>query len=182
MSKAQNALKNALKNKNEDQNVKYNIEDKPFCDECHKVFSNLGHLTRHKKTHIGKKEVPNMKVITEEKTFCDVCQKVFSSPEHLTSHKKTHIGEEYNSLICEDDKELISSRKNSISSKKERELKTSSIAQTQEKVFACDICDKSFPRFTRLAEHKQTHTVCEICNTVFSHYNSLTAHKRTICM
>ena len=53
---------------------------------------------------------------------------------------------------------------------------------TDEKPYACDICEMAFTERGGLAKHKRIHTgvehyECEICKNAFSDFSSWTKHK-----
>ena len=110
-------------NKKERQKTQTTVN--PYCcDECEKLFRQLGKLVEHKRAHTGDKLYS-----------CDQCTKSFSQSGGLVKHKRTHTAEKpYSCSHCN------KSFRGSWS------LDEHKRTHTGEKPYCCDQCNKSFNR------------------------------------
>jgi len=175
---------------------------------CNKIFKagRIECLRSHLKTHAGDvqsecvncQSTPNgtkqspLKClqIAEEKQYpCKVCKKEFSSSHFLAVHMKSHISKKCmvthageKSDYCPANNECADLERTHIVDwyRKQNQVKVLQMV-SEERLFSCQICVKSFTHKKNLSTHMKIHTGekqyhCKVCKQVFSSYDLLTVH------
>ena len=107
------------------------------CKVCGKVFSRLGGLEVHMRSHTG-----------ERPFVCSTCGKAFKDFSYLGIHMRIHTGEkQYSCTMC--DKAF------STNAVLNRHMRTHS----GEKQHVCETCGKGFERRDKFTAHMRTHDV-----------------------
>ncbi|XP_035824977.1 LOW QUALITY PROTEIN: zinc finger protein 678 [Aplysia californica] len=141
---------------------RYSGEQPHKCNVCLEMFTELGNLQKHKRTH------------TRDRLFkCEVCCATFTCGRNLQTHKRTHTGEKpYKCEICGATFTQGSS------------LQHHKRTHTGEKPYECKVCGATFTKRSNLQSHRRTHTgekpyKCEVCEARFTQSSHLQRHKRT---
>ena len=112
-------------------------EEERKCQVCGKVFSRLGGLEVHMRTHTG-----------ERPFVCSTCGKAFKQFNYLGIHMRIHTGEKlYPCTMCDKAFSTFSVRT--------RHMQTHS----GERQHVCETCGKAYSRGDKLAEHMLSHAV-----------------------
>ena len=139
------------------------------CEKCSKCFSSAFILERH--------------LLYHEVFKCDECDKSFSTEIELKSHRQE---EHENRLVTTSELPFKCSscdyatahmRSFTIHLRKYHD-------QENEKLFTCEVCNKSFKGSTQLKAHVRMHTGekpyrCSLCNFKASEMGRLTRHRRS---
>ncbi|XP_031433377.1 zinc finger protein 436 isoform X2 [Clupea harengus] len=131
------------------------------CPECNKMFSRVGSLNIHLRTHSG-----------EKAHTCGQCGKRFGRADLLKSHKRTHTGERpFSCNLC------------GKSYGHQGQLRIHKRVHTGERPYCCSHCGKRFSEHNQLKVHLRTHTgerpySCGFCGKTFSNAGNLRIHER----
>ena len=170
-----------------------NIEQSAECKTCHKVFSRVSSMLRHRRrSKCSQKENPpddgtaylkNLEKKLSLQTICTVCNRVLSSPANLKRHFDALHGdgirgaENYN-VVCAF--EGCTKRFNLPSSMR----KHYDAVHMNIRKYLCDICSDMFKNISALKMHmKACHTKdadmyeCSVCKKRFSTKFKLTSHE-----
>lgn len=137
-------------------------EDNPRpykCDQCIKEYTQLRHLTRHKRMHA--------------RTFCDFCQKSFAHyEEHMRREHNVELPRPFECDIC--------GRSFRTKSTFQAHMK---IHREENRVFNCTLCTKAFFQATDLRKHIKSHSnvrsvICDVCGDAFKSAETLKCHMR----
>ncbi|XP_016107333.1 zinc finger E-box-binding homeobox 1-like [Sinocyclocheilus grahami] len=174
------------------------LENRKFkCNQCGKAFKYKHHLKEHLRIHSGEKPYE-----------CSNCKKRFSHSGSYSSHlssKKCLSGTHYNGhahpvylfpspifrkkntlhaaaeALSRGGLEYLSLMDDGIDGEISSGRKR--LKKTEEGLYACDICDKTFQKSSSLLRHKYEHTgkrphECQICKKAFKHKHHLIEHSR----
>ncbi|XP_064652009.1 zinc finger protein 62 homolog [Lineus longissimus] len=159
------------------------------CQECGKVFQNIGRLKTHSQCHnterpylccicgksfLDRKTCQNHERVhtVVKKLTCSFCLKQFYRKSHLDAHERTHTGERpFSCSIC------------SKTFKEKSAVKLHEQTHTQQKDFKCPQCEKRFRQRSTLTTHLRLHTgekpfVCSVCGKSFTAYSTWQSHER----
>lgn len=126
-------------------------EDNPRpykCDLCIKEYTQLRHLTRHKRMHL--------------RTFCDFCQQSFTFYEdHMRKEHNVELPRPFECDMC--------GRSFRVKSTFQAHMK---IHREENRVFNCTLCSKAFFQATDLRKHIKSHSnvrpiICDVCGDSF---------------
>uniref|UniRef100_A0A8C9DTL4 Zinc finger protein 445 n=1 Tax=Prolemur simus TaxID=1328070 RepID=A0A8C9DTL4_PROSS len=159
------------------------------CSDCGRIFSRSSHLACHQKLH------------TQEKAFkCRVCGKAFRWSSNCVRHEKIHTGvKPYKCSLCEKAFRRMSAyrlhqethaKQKFLESNQYGEVLTYSSGfdhlrdQSEEKLFDCSQCRKSFHCKAYVLEHQRIHTQekpykCTKCRKTFRWRSNFTRHMRS---
>lgn len=129
------------------------------CDQCIKEYTQLRHLTRHKRMHA--------------RTFCDFCKKSFAMyDEHMWKEHNVEMPRPFECEIC--------GRSFRVKSTFQAHTK---IHHEENRVFNCTLCPKAFFQATDLRKHIKSHSnvrsmICDVCGDAFKSSETLKCHMR----
>lgn len=188
-------------------------ERKFKCDICGRSYRHAGSLANHKKTHeVGSfqcnvcgKEHSNALALkshlrihtSQKKHSCAECGKAFRLATQLATHEKVHFtkwekertftkadatcpAHDHDGLedFGEPPAALGSPAEESVEA-----LQLENSADSAERPYRCDLCDKSYIHHRSLTNHKKTHQVgmfeCTVCYKLFNNMSALYNHQRT---
>ncbi|XP_058463813.1 zinc finger protein 664-like [Malaya genurostris] len=151
-----------------EKHLKKEHETTLFCDICLRLFSNAGHLERHRSYHGGVNPF-----------VCDVCKKQCRNSSHLHFHRRTHFvaDQGYRCKYC--DKQFSSAGNCH---------KHMARVHTMEKRYKCSQCTEAFIYTRQLKIHeKQIHASksygphdCERCDLAFRDREELKSHQKDV--
>ncbi|KAK2712582.1 hypothetical protein QYM36_011312, partial [Artemia franciscana] len=149
--------------------TQHKTRNKFECDKCNKSYPHRKSLLRHKRRHSKGKQ-----------NLCYLCGLRLYSPESLNRHMQIHTGEK--SFLC--DRCGIQFRlRGSLNDHMKMHLRKES-RQTPEKLFECQICNKTLATRRSYTSHVKRHTQpkthgCTFCQKSFYTQSMLIEHMRT---
>ena len=136
------------------------------CSKCGKSYKHSQGLKRHVKTHTTKKDAHT----------CIVCGKTFSQKCSLTIHMLSHSERLHRCFLC--------GKQFTLKHHLNRHYKV----HTDENIFSCLNCEKSFSSRQALSGHLRTHKdvkthkgsfLCKVCKRSFTRNSNLLHHMKT---
>ncbi|KAK3578065.1 hypothetical protein CHS0354_032714 [Potamilus streckersoni] len=144
--------------------IRYSDVHSLKCNFCNKTFTQKGHLTMHKKVHVG----------TQTAHRCDHCDQTFMQRSHLLIHLRIHTGE--NPFTCPVCDRAFKQRGNLTVHMSQHDL--------NQPRFTCNICRKQFYQRSHYNIHVRIHNgdypfTCQVCGKGFKQRGNLNVHLRT---
>ncbi|XP_051927319.1 zinc finger protein 646 isoform X2 [Hippocampus zosterae] len=160
-------------------------DSRPFaCERCGRTYRHAGSLVNHKKSH------------KTGQYYCSLCSKAYANQLALKNHLRTHFAGRKHSCpkcgkgfrgtrqlaahVCAD------SRKGGGRSKRRRRTfppgEQAAARAKEERIFSCDVCQRSYRHAGSLLNHKNTHKTghfsCTFCAKAFTNPMALRNHTR----
>lgn len=134
-----------------------------ICHLCQKKFTSKGNLSYHLTTH-----QPN-----HHSMQCRVCSKWLKNKVCLRKHMIQHSEKKFKCNLCPDYETV----------NKQCLVNHIRIKHSEEKRFACEVCNKSFKLKNTLINHIRQHTretpyCCEFCTRKFTSSGNFYAHRK----
>ena len=131
------------------------------CEVCHKVFTSLGNLQKHRLIHSN-----------ERPYTCPVCGRGFVQKSNMKSHIKIHSDEKHH--VCSNCGKSFCRR---------TELRRHERFHSNESPYVCSVCNKAFKSVGNLKRHQMCHTgekpyKCSVCGKDFNRVENLKTHMR----
>lgn len=164
------------------------------CEVCNRKFKRNNELIMHMKIHSGEKAyqcdmcdyscVQKSNLVVHKKRHsnqykfaCDICEKGCYTNQELQKHKMTHMDITYKCKVC--GREFNHKYGLTMHEKTHDPHYERPVGQ-----FKCELCDKSYVKFSGLKVHMRKHTgvrpyTCDVCGKSVSSRAILEVHQRT---
>ncbi|KAK6627413.1 hypothetical protein RUM44_009890 [Polyplax serrata] len=157
-SNKESIICDAINNNSQEKSVMNSCKSKLICDVCHKTFSSMNYLEKHKQCHT--------KAFSY---YCEYCGKGFAVLQTLQNHVNLHSkSSKYQCELC--GKKFIQKPNLTDHLRKHK----------GEYRYKCPVCHKAFIRRSVLKVHVLAHKseshMCQYCGKQFKNLTNLTVH------
>lgn len=156
----------------EEEDVDVLGEDLYNCPLCSMEFSSKSALLEHQNKQHG----------TDNPYVCKLCGKTFAKSRYLREHERRH--RQKNTSLQATDKFICSQCNNTFNTAQDLSLHMRLHAEKEVGEFRCDMCYKSFSKWSHLKQHQESHMgqvvyECTECDKAFAFPHLLEEHQQT---